>query len=162
MSPTHEEAPLYAILGKVPSGIYILTARHGEDETGMLASWVMQAGFDPPMVTVAINRKRYLMEWLSEGEFFALNVVGEEGKRLLSHFGRGFEPGEAAFEGLALTRGEQDLPLLREGVIGHLICRPLAHLDAGDHRIFSAEVVAGALCGQEHPLVHVRKSGAGY
>ena len=35
------------VLGRIPSGIFILTIRHADQETGMLASWVMQAGFEP-------------------------------------------------------------------------------------------------------------------
>ena len=82
MDSDSPEPVFSSILGKVPSGIYILTAQHGDDATGMLASWVMQAGFDPPMVTVAVNKSRYLAEWLREGSNFALNVVAEEGKKL--------------------------------------------------------------------------------
>ena len=46
-----------AVLGRVPSGVFILTASDGQGkETGMLASWVQQAGFDPPCDTVAVNQ----------------------------------------------------------------------------------------------------------
>lgn len=151
-----------AVLGRVPSGIYILTVRHNGNETGMLASWVMQAGFEPPTVTVAVKKGRYLIDWLDAGSLFALNVVGESGKGLLGHFGRGFEPGEAAFEGLVLERNEQEVPLLTEGSIGHLLCKPNGHVDSGDHRIFSAEVIGGALSDDESPMVHIRKTGAHY
>src|SRR5687768_13076480 len=60
-------------LGRVPSGLYILTARHDGKATGMLASWVQQAGFDPPMVTVAVNRDRYVGDWITRSGRFALN-----------------------------------------------------------------------------------------
>jgi flavin reductase (DIM6/NTAB) family NADH-FMN oxidoreductase RutF len=153
---------LFAVLGKVPSGIYILTARHGDHETGMLASWVMQAGFQPPMVTVAVKQDRYLADWLAEGTLFGLNVVDVAGKQLLGHFGRGFEAGEPAFEGLEVVSGEEGVPLLTEGVLGQLICRPSGHIDSGDHRIFTAEVIAANSRSDQSPMVHVRKSGAGY
>src|SRR5689334_19879486 len=93
-----------AVLGKVPSGLFILTVRHGDQETGMLASWVMQAGFEPPMVSVAVKQGRYVGEWLTAGTPFVLNALGETHKSLLSHFGRGFEPAEAAFSGLKVER----------------------------------------------------------
>ena len=48
------------VLGRVASGIYILTIRNQDQETGMLASWVLQAGFEPPMVTVAVKKGRYV------------------------------------------------------------------------------------------------------
>ena len=56
----------------------------------MLASWVMQAGFEPPMVSVAIKLGRYVCDWLTEGQPFVLNLVGEGQKELLKHFCQGF------------------------------------------------------------------------
>lgn len=81
------------VLGRISSGIYILTAGTGKRATGMLASWVMQAGFEPPMVSVAVKSGRYLAEWLTAGEPFVLNVVAEKQFDLLKHFGSSFEPG---------------------------------------------------------------------
>ena len=34
-------------LGRLPSGLYVLTAGRGAAATGMLASWVQQVGFEP-------------------------------------------------------------------------------------------------------------------
>lgn len=150
------------VLGRVPSGIYILTVKQGEQETGMLASWVMQAGFDPPSVTVAVKKERYVAEWLEAGATFALNLVTEDGKSLLGHFGRGFEPGEPAFEGLKIERAEGDLPLLAEGTLGQLVCQPIGHVDSGDHRLFLANIVDGVVRNEDAPMVHVRKSGTHY
>lgn len=151
------------VLGRVPSGIFILTVKQGEQETGMLASWVMQAGFEPPAVTVAVKKGRYVTEWLDAGATFALNLVDEEGKSLLGHFGRGFEPGQQAFEGLTIKRTGDGLPLLQDdGVLGQLICKPVSHVDSGDHRIFLANVIDAAGECEAAPMVHVRKNGTHY
>lgn len=156
------ETPDYApILGRIPSGIFILTVRHGDDETGMLASWVMQAGFDPPMVSVAVKQGRYVADWLAAGATFALNVVAENDKQFLKHFGRGFEPGQPAFEGVAISRTDRGTPVL-EGAIGFLECTAATHVDSGDHRIFLARVESGQLGRDERPMVHIRKSGLNY
>ncbi len=150
------------VLGRVPSGIFILTVRQGEEETGMLASWVMQAGFEPPAVTVAVKKGRYVADWLDAGATFALNVVTEDGKTLLGHFGRGFEPAQPAFEGLEIERTDDGLPLLTEGTLGQLICKPVSHVDSGDHRIYLANIVDGRVRNEDAPMVHVRKSGTHY
>jgi flavin reductase (DIM6/NTAB) family NADH-FMN oxidoreductase RutF len=128
----------------------------------MLASWVMQAGFDPPMVTVAVNQGRYLADWLKAGTVFALHVVSEEGKHLLSHFGRGFDRGEPAFENLVCSRHATGVVLLTEGVVGHFVCEPKAHTESGDHLIFVAEVIDGQSLSDARPMVHIRKSGSSY
>ncbi len=150
-----------AVLGRVASGIYILTVGTGDRATGMLASWVVQAGFEPPMVSVAVKSGRYLAEWITQGEPFVLNVVSEKQFDLLKHFGRGFEPDEPAFEGLAVRHCARGVPVL-EDCLGYLECEPVSHVDSGDHRIFLAKVVRGALQHEAAPMVHIRKSGSKY
>jgi flavin reductase (DIM6/NTAB) family NADH-FMN oxidoreductase RutF len=152
---------LLLALGRVTSGVYILTIGQGDRATGMLASWVMQAGFEPPMVTVAVRKGRYVAEWLAEGEPFVLNVVGEGQKHLLRHFGKGFEPGEPAFEGVEAPTASNGAPQLAEA-LGYLECEPASHVDSGDHQIFLAKVTAGGLLSETSPMVHIRKTGAHY
>ena len=155
------DSSLSDALGRIPSGLFILTARHDGHETGMLASWVMQAGFAPPMVTVAVKQGRYVASWLEAGAPFVLNLVPQGDKALLKHFGRGFEPGEPAFEGLELVRSSDDVPILA-AALGHLACRPKGYIDSGDHRVFMAEITSGSLASEAEPYVHVRENGLKY
>ncbi len=157
MSASH----LAAVLGRLPSGLFILTARRDDRETGMLASWIMQAGFNPPMITVALGIDRVLARWLAEGTRFAVNVLAADQRRMLGHFGRGFEEHELAFEGIDVRRPAHGIPLLA-GAVGSLICEPQSHLDSGDHRIFLARIISGHLDSERPPLVHVRKNGLRY
>jgi flavin reductase (DIM6/NTAB) family NADH-FMN oxidoreductase RutF len=153
---------LDSVLGRVPSGIFILTCGTGQRSTGMLTSWVMQAGFSPPMVTVALNRERHIGEYLARSQPFVLNIVGESHRALIKHFGKGFTPGDpSVFQGLEITHCPRGVPILTHA-IGHLECEPVGHLDSMDHRVFLAKVVRGRLTLDEPPLVHIRKSGAHY
>jgi flavin reductase (DIM6/NTAB) family NADH-FMN oxidoreductase RutF len=136
--------PFDPVLGRVPSGIFILTIGTGARATGMLASWVMQAGFEPPMGSVAVKQGRYVSDWLSVGQPFVLNLVGEGHKVFLKHFGKGFEPGAPAFEGLAITTCARGVPILNDA-LGHLGCEPAGYFDSGDHRVFLAKVARGRL-----------------
>src|SRR5918999_987649 len=43
-------------LGRVPSGVFILTAAHNGESAAMMASWVQQAAFDPPAVSIAMAK----------------------------------------------------------------------------------------------------------
>ena len=93
---------------------------------------------------------------------FAINIVSEEQKSLLGHFGRGFEPGQNAFEDLEVDRIEGNLPILSNS-IGYLVCQSKSHVDSGDHRIYIAEVTdAKLLDDASSPMVHIRKTGAHY
>lgn len=149
------------VLGKLPSGMFVLTTRNGVQETAMLSSWVMQAGFKPPAITVAIRQKRYVAEWLSKGCPFVLNLLEQGQTGLLRHFSRGFPPDEKPFETLNPYRTEKGIPVLRD-TLGYLECEPRLHVDSGDHRIFLAVVTAGNLATASQPMVHIRRSGMHY
>jgi flavin reductase (DIM6/NTAB) family NADH-FMN oxidoreductase RutF len=154
--------PLAQALGKIPSGLYILTVRRGEIATGMLASWVQQAGFDPPMLTVAIGSARYVADWVAETGRFTLNQLPQGSKPLIRHFGRGFAPGVDAFEGLALRDEAQGGPVLA-GAMAYLDLEVAGEIASGDHRVFLARAIAGAVFPEGgEPLVHVRGSGLHY
>jgi flavin reductase (DIM6/NTAB) family NADH-FMN oxidoreductase RutF len=160
-SSTDHAESLAAALGRVPSGLFVLTLRNGDDETGMLASWVQQCSFDPPQVSVAVNKQRDVLEWLTDCATFALNVIPEGGKALVSHFGKGFERGEPAFKGLEVSRERETPPVLLASH-AYLVCRVVNRVDAGDHILVIAHVTAGAVLHEGKPTVHVRKNGLRY
>ena len=158
-------ATIARVLGRTPSGVFILTAANAAgDETGMLASWVQQASFEPPMVSVAVNNKRYLNDWFKEMPRAALNLLGESQARMIRHFARGFAPGVKAFEGLDVERSSDGLPVLSEA-LGYLEGRVAARTPAGDHTLILLEIVGagvGADLDTERPMVHISRNGFKY
>ena len=155
------ESQLPVVLGQLPSGLFILTARRDDTETGVLVSWIQQAGFEPPAITVAVRQGRPVAEWLAGGVPFVINLIGENQKALIGHFGRGFEPHESAFDGLKIHHTADKIPILTDA-LGYLECRPVRFMDSGDHRIFLAEIVAGQVTANGKPYVHIRKNGLKY
>jgi flavin reductase (DIM6/NTAB) family NADH-FMN oxidoreductase RutF len=153
--------PWAAALGRIPSGLFVLTARHGRQETGMLASWVQQCSFDPPQVTVAVRKGRFLLDWLPDGARFAVNVLAEGQKALVAHFGKGFEAGEPAFDGLEVYRTDGSAPMLADA-LACLDCRVAGRCDAGDHVLVVGRVIGGEVRHEGRPTVHVRRSGLHY
>jgi len=158
-SDAHKQ--LSAALGRIPSGLFIVTARRGEAETGMLASWVQQCAFEPPSLSMAIQRGRDIAGWLTEGSWFTLNVLDDTQTDMIVHFGRGFALNEPAFFDLEIERPESGGPVLTEA-LAFLECRVAGRCTTGDHDLFIGECVRGRLLSEGHPMVHVRKSGFHY
>ena len=129
----------------------------------MLGSWVQQAAFEPPMVTVAVKKGRYISGWIAESGVLGLSIVGDDQKTFLAHFGKGFEPDQHAFENVRIERHTTGVPLLADA-LGFFDCNVASRLEAGDHDIFLAEIVDGGFRGDgdAHPMVHVRRSGFNY
>ncbi len=161
MSESDRARPWAGALGRVPSGLFVVTARSGEQETGMLASWVQQCSFDPPQVSVAVRRDREVVAWLTPGAALTVNVLDSTQTDMIVHFGRGFPPGAPAFVGLDVERPNGAPPVLSDA-LAYLECRVTDRLPAGDHDLFIARVVDGRVLSEGQPMVHIRKSGLHY
>ena len=152
---------LASALGRVPSGLLVLTIARGDVETGMLASWVQQCSFEPPMVTVAVKKDRKISELLADESPFTLNILDESQTGAVRHFGKGFALNEPAFDGLEITRDENNGPVLANS-LAYLSCRVRNRVDAGDHHVLLAQVEHGRVLGEGKPMIHVRKNGLRY
>ncbi len=64
-----------AALGKIPSGVFIATSTQDGEEIGMLASFVEQAGFNPPTITVAIGLDRRLNQAVEESNMITSKTI---------------------------------------------------------------------------------------
>jgi flavin reductase (DIM6/NTAB) family NADH-FMN oxidoreductase RutF len=160
--PRPKTSDLGAALGRVPSGLFVLTVRNDGKATGMLASWVQQAGFEPPMVSVAFHKGRYVADWVRSSGRFVLNQIPAGNKTLLRHFGKGFAPDEPAFEGVRIANDHEAGPVLAE-TLCYLVAEPAGEVAGGDHVIMLGRVVEGGLIDPEgQPLVHVRQNGTHY
>jgi flavin reductase (DIM6/NTAB) family NADH-FMN oxidoreductase RutF len=147
-------------LAAIPSGCCILTCASGGMSTGMLASWVQQAAFEPPMVTVAVKKGRPIEALIEQCSTFTLNALGEDPFELFKHFGSGFEPGEPAFEGLDTVTSNWGVELSAAQAV--LNCRVEGTIEAGDHRVYVGAVANGLRRGEGKPYVHIRKNGFSY
>jgi len=147
-------------LGRIPSGCCILTARGGGRRTGMLASWLQQAAFDPPMVSVAVNKGRPIVKLIEESGGFVANLLGENPGPMFRHFGRGFTLEEDAFAGLSVEEVPGGVAIPDR--IAWLSAMIRHRCDAGDHWLLVAEVIAAEAGDGPSPYVHIRRNGLSY
>lgn len=151
-------------LGRIPSGLFIVTIRNGASATGLLASWVQQAGFDPPVVTVAVKADRYHANWIRETGRFGVNQIASGDKVLLRHFGKGFAPEESAFEGIPLLESPSaSAPPLLAGALSAMEAEVVGEYQASDHILFFGKILGGQVNGEpSEPYVHLRQNGLKY
>ena len=159
--------PAVRALGRVIGSLCVLTARRGDGETAlegaMVASWVSQAGFQPPAVSVAVARDRAVESLLHVGDRFALNVLAA-GRELgpMKQFLQPFTPGSDRFAGLQLQRSPGGQPVLPD-TLAWLEATVMQRMECGDHWVLYAEVTAGGLLDdQGQTAVHHRRTGASY
>ncbi len=147
-------------LGKLPSGVYIATSTLDGEEIGMLASFVEQAGFAPPMITAAISKGRRLEQAVESSGLIGINILAEDDGRLMKPFAQ--SDNESPFADVALEDNEHGVPQLADA-LGFLAGKVTGKIEGGDHTIYAAEVIDGVLNDSTRsPMVRIRKNGFQY
>jgi len=150
-------------LGRLSSGLYILTTHQGNLSSAMLASWVAQASFKPLGVTVAVARDRAIESLLHIGDRFVLNVL-EEGnyQSLMKHFLKRFPPGADRFEGIRTYPATNGSPILADA-LAYMECKVTRRIECGDHWLIYSTVSVGRVSQPDTPpAIHHRQVGNHY
>ena len=156
-------------LGRLSGGLYVVTARQSDGEGGarssaMVASWVSQASFEPPGITVAVAKDRAIESLMQVDDRFVLNILREDNHQgLLRHFLRRFPPGADRFAGVTVLEGAAEGGPVLGDALAFLGCRVAQRLEGPDHWIIYAEVEEGNVADTEATTaVHHRKVGNHY
>jgi flavin reductase (DIM6/NTAB) family NADH-FMN oxidoreductase RutF len=151
-------------LGRVPSGVYILTAQHDGRSTAMMASWVQQASFTPPALSVGIAKDRPIARMIQASRTFALSVVPEHDEsHIMRKYARGVPENEDPFAGMKTEKTPVlGLPVLSDA-LAIMECRVMQVVSfSGDHELYIGEIVGGKLTREGKPFIHLRGSGFHY
>jgi flavorubredoxin/flavin reductase (DIM6/NTAB) family NADH-FMN oxidoreductase RutF len=150
-------------IGRVVGSLSIVTTQQEEVSGAMLASWVSQATFNPPGLTVAVAKERAIESLMHKNGKFVLNVL-EQGKHLglMKQFLKPFAPGEDRFMGVATESAANGCAILTEG-LAYLECTVESRMDCGDHWLIYAIVDSGKVLNNSGvTAIHHRKSGSHY
>lgn len=149
-------------LGRIPSGVYIVTLTREGQRHGIMATWLAQAGFYPPKVSLAVNKERPILNAMVPGSLITVNVLSNKNMDIFKKFAGPAAEGVDRFEGLnILEREVVSGPVFSEAV-SFLECRVENLVNAGDHVIVLADVVEGKVLSEEQPMTHIRKNGFSY
>jgi flavin reductase (DIM6/NTAB) family NADH-FMN oxidoreductase RutF len=136
-------------LGRMVHGIYVLTTSYQDEINGMIASWVSQISFEPPLVALAVHPNRYSHRLIEKSRAFALHTISKDQKNLLKLF-KGPDPA-GKFASLRWSKGITGAPLLSD-CLAYVDCRVKKALNPGNHTLFIGEVVDGRLISHGDPL----------
>ena len=159
--------PTLQALGRIVGSLCVLTASKGKGENNikgaMLASWVSQASFSPPGLSIAVSKDRSVESLLQKGDKFALNILSEKSlKEPLKRFSKPFSPGENRFKGINYEETPNEQIIISES-LAWLDALVISRMECGDHWVIYAEVkYGGVLKKDDLTAVHHRKSGSNY
>jgi flavorubredoxin/flavin reductase (DIM6/NTAB) family NADH-FMN oxidoreductase RutF len=152
-----------AAVGRLVGSLTIVTTQQGDLSSAMLASWVSQATFNPPGLTIAVAKERAIESLMYTGNKFVLNIL-EQGKHIpaMKQFLKPFAPGENRFAGINTETATNGSPILSDS-LAYLECSIENRMECGDHWLLYATVETGKVLNPNGvTAIHHRKSGTHY
>jgi flavin reductase (DIM6/NTAB) family NADH-FMN oxidoreductase RutF len=128
------------VMGHFVTGVTVVSAFDGTQPFGITVNALSSVSLDPPLVMVALDRRRFLTPIVRAAGRYAVNILSEDQQALSDCFaGAPVLPGRDAFCGAAWHPGQSGLPLI-DGAIATLECTVVQTFSAGDHDLFIGRV----------------------
>jgi flavin reductase (DIM6/NTAB) family NADH-FMN oxidoreductase RutF len=156
-----EISTLAAAVGKIPSGLFIVTAAIEGKKEGYLGSWIQQVSFSPLLIQIAIRPGRPCYDLIKSQGRFCVNVIGQKNGGAMKPF---WNPDSTPdpFAGIEWSQSSRGNIIIGTALAA-LECEVRTAVTPGDHEIIFAEVVEGhVLQPEDKSLTHVRRSGLVY
>ncbi len=132
-----------AVMGHFATGISVVTTFDGDQPAGITVNAFSSVSLEPPLVMVALDRRRFITPMVRETGRYAVSVLGADQQALSDCFAHApTQPGEPSREdfcGASWQPGPTGLPLL-DGAIATLECTTVETFSAGDHDLFIGRV----------------------
>ncbi|MDI3418238.1 flavin reductase family protein [Streptomyces luteolus] len=142
---------LRSVFRRHAAGVAVITANGPAGPVGFTATSLSSAAADPPLVSFGIGTGSSSWPVISDTEHVGIHILGEHQQDLAATFARS---GADRFG--SPTRwheGPEGVPVL-DDVLAWMVCRVVARVPAGDHRLVLGQVVVGDPAGVGRPLLY--------
>ena len=128
------------VMGHFATGISVVTTWDGEKPAGITVNAFSSVSLDPPLVMVALDRRRFITPMVRDAGRYGVSVLGADQQGLSDCFAHApVSPGREDFCGAAWHRGPTGLPVI-DNSIATLECSTVETFSAGDHDLFIGRV----------------------
>ncbi|MEE4544932.1 flavin reductase family protein [Streptomyces sp. V4-01] len=133
------------------AGVAVITAAGPEGPAGFTATSLSSVAVEPPLISFGVSTGASSWPALAEAPYVGVHILGGHQEDVAALFARS---GADRFgPGTAWRPGPHGVPLL-DGVAAWLVCRTVARVPAGDHRIVLAQAEAAGQQGPGDPLLY--------
>jgi flavin reductase (DIM6/NTAB) family NADH-FMN oxidoreductase RutF len=135
------------VLWALPTGLYLIGSRHGDDVNMMTANLVVQVCMEPKLVGVALEHESVTARLVTAGEGFTISLLARTERDVVRRFVKPVQEVERAPDGAVFALsgqpvtevGPDRLPVLASAA-GYLDCRLTGAEALGSHVFCIGEV----------------------
>jgi flavin reductase (DIM6/NTAB) family NADH-FMN oxidoreductase RutF len=138
-------------MARLPSGVVVVSARHGSGYRGLTASSLVSISAEPPLVLVGLEREATTRTAVVDGKAFNVSVLARAQEFIAERFAGRAPAVDEAWREIPHRLGTNGIPLI-EGCTAWLECSLIDVHPAGDHDICVGTVEV-AIQGAGDPLI---------
>ena len=127
---------------KLSYGLFVLTAKEGEKDSGCIINTAIQAASSPNQISICVNKANYTHDMIMNTREFTVSVISQKASfDLFKHFG--FQSGRDVnkFENFdKCARGANGILYITEGTNAFISVKVDKTEDLGSHTMFVGEI----------------------
>jgi flavin reductase (DIM6/NTAB) family NADH-FMN oxidoreductase RutF len=151
-------------LWTMPSGLYVVGSRAGDERNLMTLNWATQVSFDPKQLGIGVEKTALTHRLIRDGGSYTLNTIDREDRAIVRKFTKPVEVDLAAgtANGFAFHDGPTGTPVLDQAV-AWFACEVRQSVDVGDTTLFVGEVVdCGFQRDEDTPVLRMEDTRMNY
>lgn len=149
------------ILGRMPYGLYIIGARKSDGSfAGIIANWVTQASFLPPLISIAIEGNSEMRGHIDRAKFFSLNMLSSGSSDSVKAFLRQSVANDGRLQADSVAPTVNGTPFMTQAAAS-LECKVVRSIPAGDHVLFLGEII-NSVSREKSDFLTLKETGLKY
>ncbi len=134
----------------IPNGVFVVASSHGGETHGFTATWVSQASYRHPLLTVAVDKGHDTYKLIQQSGKLVFNQLKASQADVAEHFGHRDRPPQSEF---FREENGQQVPVLKD-CLAAIFGQVVGTLDARDHVVLLVEATDSLVFSQDAPLLY--------
>lgn len=141
------------LLRWIPSGLYVVGVKAGDEVHAFTGSWMSQASMKPPCIMLGVRKDTRSFNMIKDSKVLSISYIRKENAKTLENFFKPVPQNGDRLGEFPFFKRRTGTPILEEA-LGFLECE-VKHIidDYGDHAAVIAEVIEAELREDVAPLV---------
>jgi len=135
---------------RISYGLYIVTAKDGENQNGFIANAVFQVTAEPPQFAICCNKNNYSNSILKNSKSFAFSVLQKEASNdIIGTFGYKSGKNTDKFANVKYINGKTGIPIVTDECVAWFECKIVNSFEVGTHIMYIGELIDNDLISSE-------------
>lgn len=138
-------------VGKYPTGVTVISTIHDKILFGFTANSFTSVSLDPPIVSFCLSLNSGSLDGFKNNDHFAVSILASDQENISDRFASRVND---KFENVDYFHGQNSNCPIVSGAVSYIECKKLQMIKAGDHMIFTGQVLSVKICNDKQPLLY--------